>query len=431
MSTAPAALRAKRRRAGMNSTRRLSADFWKFFAAAFFFDLGFGLFFFLFPLYLTDLHCDERTIGHITACLTLGNVAGTLPATMLARRFGLRPLLLFTFCTAPLVSVLRVMFLSPSAQLALAFAAGLALCCWPICFSPVVASLTSAHNRASGFSIVFATGIGMGTCAGILGGFVPEFLHAGKMHVSLIGGMRTVLMFACAIILVGAWPLWKLRLTDQLSQPQRRVRLFHPFLLRFLPPFILWNVVTGSFPAFGAIYLQQVLRIPLGRLGMVFSASQMVQFFAALAAPLLVRRRGLIKGIATAQIATSVFLVLIGVTNIVSAAVVLYLAYNAMQFMCSPGIYHLLMDRIPEEERSTASALQNLCGALCQAGTAAISGSCIVMFGYPPLLVANAASALVSALLFLAIPRMENRPNSPAEPASAAVMEHSAECSQS
>jgi sugar phosphate permease len=122
-----------------------------------------------------------------------------------------------------------------------------------------------------------------------------------------------------------------------------------------------------------------------------------------LAAPLLFGRRGLIKGIALAQVGTAVFLLLIGVTKAAPAAIGFYVAYNAVLYMCTPGIYNLLMNRIPEEERSTASAAQNLSGAICQAATQALTGLCIVQFGYKPVLLADAVFAVGAALLFLGI----------------------------
>src|ERR1700729_3467374 len=73
---------------------RFTRGYWTFYFVAFCMDLGFGLFIFLFNLYLTDLHFDERVIGRILACFTLGNVAGTIPAMILVRRIGLRPLLI-------------------------------------------------------------------------------------------------------------------------------------------------------------------------------------------------------------------------------------------------------------------------------------------------------------------------------------------------
>lgn len=383
--------------------RQFTSEFWTFFAAAFLFDLGFGLFFFLFNLYLTDLHFDERSVGRITACLTLGNVAATIPATMLARRRGLKPLLLFCFVIAPLFSAMRLVAGGEAAQIGVAVATGAALCCWPICYSPTIAALTNEQNRTRGFSIMFATGIGLGTLSGALGGYVPELLHAGKLHTPFAAGIRVVLLFSCGLVVLGAWPIWKLRLVQRLPPRDGRGRLFHPFLRRFLPPFLLWNVVTGSFPAFGAIYLQQVLKIPLGKIGLVYAASQLMEFVAVLASPFLFRRAGLAIGIAISLIGTGTALALIGIARGAPVAVSLYIAYNAMMYMCEPGIYNLLMDNVPEEERSTASAVQNMSGAVCQAATAAITGSFIVRFGYGPVLFSNAAVAGSAALLFLAL----------------------------
>jgi len=383
--------------------RQFGSEYWTFFAAAFLFDLGFGLFFFLFNLYLTDLHFDERAVGRITACLTLGNVAGTIPATILARRFGLRPLLLLCFVCAPIFSAVRLVASGESGQIVIALVTGAVLCCWPICFSPTIAALTNDRNRTRGFSIMFATGIGVGTLSGAMGGYVPELLHEGRLHTPVVAGIGIVLLIACGLVVMGAWPILKLRLTQRLPPRGHRSRVFHPFLRRFLPPFLLWNVVTGSFPAFGAIYLQQVLKISLGRIGLVFSASQLMEFVAVIASPALIRRAGLTRGIAISLFGTAIALAMIGITRQATVAVGLYVVYYALMFMCEPGIYNLLMDRIPEEERSTASAVQNLSGALCQAATAAATGSCIVRFGYGAVLFSNAVAAVSAALLFLAL----------------------------
>jgi sugar phosphate permease len=78
--------------------------------------------------------------------------------------------------------------------------------------------------------------------------------------------------------------------------------------------------------------------------------------------------------------------------------------------MTGPGIYSFLMDHIPDEERSTASAIQNMSGAICQAATAAITGSCIVRFGYANMLLGNAGFAIAaSALTFLLLGHTDRR----------------------
>jgi MFS family permease len=380
-------------------------DFWRFFAAAFFFDFGFGLFFFLFNLYLTDLHFNERIIGQILASLTMGNVVGTIPAMIIVRRCGFRRPLLISFLGAPLICALRVFTVWPPAQVGLAFLTGLALCFWPICFSPAVAKFTNEHNRASGFSIVFATGIGMGSLAGLAGGYLPQLLQTHGEQSPLVGGIRAVLLCACGVVMFGAWPIARLARGAEPAGLPGGFRLFHPFLKRFLPPFILWNVVTGSFSIFGAVYLQKVLGLPLSRVGTIFSLSQLLQFGAVLSTPLLYRRLGTLRGVSLAQAMTAAFLLLLCSTRIVPASIVYFLAFNGAQWLCGPGIYRYLMEHVPEGERSTASAVQNISGALCQAGTAALTGSCIVQFGYPAVIAGNAVIALLAALLFLDLPR--------------------------
>ena len=140
----------------------LSRQFWIFFVAAFFFDFGISLYFFLFNLFLLNLRFDERMMGLVTGALTLGNVVGTVPVGFLARRFGLQKLLLFCFIALPLISICRTTVASMPAHIGLAFIAGMVLSCWPVCFAPAVASLTTESNRVFAFSIVFATGIGTG-----------------------------------------------------------------------------------------------------------------------------------------------------------------------------------------------------------------------------------------------------------------------------
>ena len=366
-------------------------------------DFGFGLFFFLFNLYLTDLHFNERFIGQTMACLTLGNVAGTIPALVFARHHGLRPLLIVTFLCAPLFCAMRLFFLQTPAQLTTAFLAGAALSGWPICFSPVIAKLTNDGNRAFGFSIAFATGIGLGTVAGVAGGYIPQLLHTIMAGVSLVGGIRIVLLSSCMIVLLGLFPLAYLQVDHQPAVTAARIRIAPPFLLRFLPGFVLWNAATGSFAMFGAVYLQNRLAVPLGRLGAVFSASELMQFGAVLVAPLLLGKMGIHKGIAVAQFGTGLLLVLIAMTRSATLGICFYVLYFAVQYMCEPAIYKLLMDAIPEQERSTASAVQNMSGAACQAAATAITGYSIVRFGYGAVLLTNAGIAAAAALVFASL----------------------------
>jgi hypothetical protein len=307
------------------------------------------------------------------------------------------------FVCNPLAAAARVFALNQSWQLVLSFTQGATLSAWPIAFAPTVAGLTTDENRSAGFSIVFATGIGMGTLAGLAGGWIPRMLLARGLVRSESAAMQCVLLGACAVVMCGVWPVQQLRLNERLNAAAPRARLVHPFLYRFLPPFLLWTAATASFPVFGAIWLHKSLGFDLGRVGTVFSASQLSQCAAVLASPLLFRVTGLTRGVAAAQLGNALIAVCLGLAGGIRVSVLFYLLYSAGLFMCGPGIYNLLMNRVPEAERSTASAVQNACGAVCQAASASLTGFIIVHNGYRAVLAGNGLVALCGGLFFLAL----------------------------
>ncbi len=391
------------------TTEALGRQFWIFFTAALFFDIGIGLFFFLFNLFLLNMHFDERSMGMISATLTVGNIVGTIPVDVLARRFGTQKLLLFCFIWAPMVSICRAMTPSMPAQIVLAFLAGVALSSWPVCFAPTIASLTKESNRVFAFSIAFATGIGAGTLAGVAGGFLPRLLQRTHTVGHASDGMRLVLIGAALLAMIGAWPISILKLGTPERTKSRKSPIFHPYLRRFLPAFAVWSIVTGSFIPFAPVFFQKKLGMPLEHVGEIFSASQLAQFCAVLIAPLLYRRVGSIMGIVCAQVLSGVLIVALGCGHSGTLAVVLYLAYTAVQFTAGPGFYGTLMSQVPEADRSSASAVQNIVGALSQAGSAAMTGMAIVRFGYGFVFNANGILAGFAAILAFTFWASSNR----------------------
>lgn len=379
------------------SVETLSRQFWLFFIAAFFFDFGIALFFFLFNLFLVNQHFNERAIGMIMSALTFGNVAATIPSGMLARRFGLQKLLLFTFLATPLIFICRTSVQSMSAQMVLAFLGGVALSSWPVCFAPTIAKLTTEKNRVLAFGISLATGIGTGAVAGLAGGWIPDLLRSEHLSASTVSGMRFVLIGASLFVVCGVWPILHLRLGAPERAERRSPLTFHPYLLRFLPVFAVWSLVTGVFVPFAPIFFNKQLGLPLESVGAIFSAAQMVQAFVVLGTPVLFRKVGVMAGIICAQIIACAAIVALYFGHTSQFLIGAYLVFTAAQFGATPGFYSLIMSRVPNAERSSASAIQNLTGSLVQAGSAAFTGWLIVRHGYSSVFAVNAVLSLVAA----------------------------------
>ncbi|AXC11255.1 permease [Acidisarcina polymorpha] len=391
--------------------RNLSRSFWIFFAAAFFFDAGFSVYFFLFNLYLLDFHFNERAIGLIGGAMTLGSVVGTLPAGMFAHKYGIGPLLVLCFLLAPFLNALRVLLMWQTAQIGLAFLSGLAMSSWGVCFLPAVARSTTEKNRPSAFSLIFSVSIGTSALGGVVCGYLPQWLKRIGLPMQAFEVKRLILLGSCGVAILGLIFVLRLPLPRQLDQSTTsqtgsfhrgwlsRLRV-HPFLLTFLPAMALWSGVIAAFSPFANVYLSRDLHIPMSRIGLIFSTTQVVQLCLGLLTPFVFRKLGLVKGIIATQIATALALASLSIAVDARVAVALYLGFSAAQWMSSPGLYNLLMNRTPDSGRSNAAAMTLFCNALAASAATAGAGILFTRFGYPRVLQAIAALALVVAAMF-------------------------------
>ncbi len=398
--------------------KSLSRGYWIFFSAAFFFDAGFAIYFFLFNLYLLDKGFNERAMGWIGGALTLGSLFGTLPVGAWTQRVGLRSTLTALFVAAPAVNAMRALWIWEPAQIGLAFLAGLVMSGWGVCYLPAVARLTTEKNRTSAFSLLFSASVGASMLGGIVSGYLREWLGMVGIAMQAAEVKRVILLFSCAIAFLGLLPVMRLRLPEQTQEgtdaaPSSRwtwLRAWklNPFLLRFLPLMALWSAFLAAFNPFANVYLSRHLHIQMTQIGLIFSTVQVIQLCMGLLTPIVFRLLGLVRGITTTQIIAAVVLgVMAGVTN-GRLAVALYLTFSAAQWMGSPGLSNLLMNETPDAERSAAAAMTLFSNALLGSAATAGAGILFTRFGYPPVLLLLAAVALTIALLFrflLASPR--------------------------
>ena len=386
----------------------MGRGYWVFFTAAFFFDAGFSIYFFLFNLFLLDCGFNERAMGWIGGSLTLGSLIGTLPAGWLARRIGVRPLLAALFIAAPVLNSLRAFWIWEPAQIALAFLAGIAMSAWGVCFLPAVARLTTEKNRTAGFSLIFSVSVGTGILGGIICGYLQHWLGMAGIAMQAADVKRLILLASCAIALVGIVPVLRLRMpveqSEENGEPEQQrwwcEWKMNPFLLRFLPCMALWSAILAAFSPFANVYLTHDLHIPMTSIGLIFSVVQAIQLCMGLVTPFLFRILGLLNGIAATQIVAAAVLACLASATTGSGAIVLYLVFSAAQWMCSPGLYNLLMNETPDAGRSQAAAMTMFSNALCSSLATALAGVLFTRFGYPPVLLGLGAVAVAVAILF-------------------------------
>jgi MFS family permease len=379
-----------------------AGQFWIFFSAAMLFNLGFSVFFFLFNLYLLGLGRDERSLGLIGSCMAFGSLCGTIPAGLLAQRFGLRTTYIGGITLAVTVCALRVCFVGTSPQLALAVLSGFALCTWAVCLSPAVAALTTPRQRPFAFSLMFASGIGDAGLGSLAAGYLPGwFAHIVRGHsLSATQSERAVLLCGCTIAAFALLPISRIRFANATVSTTRFVVPTGSFLYRYLPAMAAWSLVTGAFPPFASMYFVKHLGLSIPQMSSIFSLSQLIQFVAILAAPILLRRMKLTTGVAATQLLTAIALVSLAAAHTEQHAAWLYWIYMAAQYSNEPGIYSVLMDAVPPDQRSAASSLTFFVSSGVAILSSSIVGISIVHFGYPAVLYTIGLFAVVAAILF-------------------------------
>ena len=374
-------------------TNSLGSQFWIFLAAAVVFNFGLFIFVLLYNLFLVDLGFREDFLGLVNGAARVGGVVGTIPAAFLAQRYGLRNCLVATIASTAAIEVARAVIGARLPLAGLAFVSGCIFSLWAVILAPTIAGTVDARRRPTAFSFFFACMFATGIVGNWLGGRLPIWMH----------GKQPVLLLAAAMAAVAVLPALRLKPAAAIAGGARehpsRVYPRGGFLLRFLGPFALWHLATGSFNPFNNVYFAR-LGFPVQQIGNIFSGSQLVQVGAVLMAPLVIRRAGLLTGIVLMMAATALALGGLATQASGAAAILAYVAYMAFQWMSEPGLNSLLMNRVDERERSGASALTFLVAFGAQALAAFGAGELLTRFGYGAVLAGAAALAGVAALMF-------------------------------
>lgn len=384
-----------------------SRGFWTYFVAVFCFDAGYGVFFFLFNLYLLDLGFSERLMGWVGGAMTIGSVLAMMPVGWLSKRIGVKPLIITCFLASPVFNGLRAVYIWWPAQIALALLAGATMSAGTVCYLPAVARFTTDKNRTAAFTLIISASLGTSAFGGIICGYLPTWVRSAGVSMHPASLKRIILLVSCAVVSLGLLPLLRLRFPEPTAEPSTEssspisLRRWKPspFLLRFLPLMGLWAAVIASFSPFGSVYLSSVLHMQISQIGLVFSGIQIVQLCMGALAPIVFRWLGLVNGIVAVQVGAGIMLCALAIAHDVRFAVTAYLIVSALQWMSSPGLYDLVMRKTPDSERNTASAATLLWSSIAGSIATTCCGILFARFGYPRVLFGIAALSLTVAVL--------------------------------
>jgi predicted MFS family arabinose efflux permease len=313
---------------------------------------------------------------------------------MLLQRIPAGRLIASGFAAMSALSCVRAVAGGREVLLVCAFLAGAALSLFMVSFPPVIAGMAREDKRSWAYGVFFASGIAIGIVGGVLGGRLAGWIGGGVYTPN-----QSALLTGSGLMAAAALPMWGLGVARPVRERvQALPRSSHVW--RFAGAIALWNLATGAFNPFFNTYFARQAGASVSQIGSVFSISQFAQAAAMLASAAVLRRTGLVRGIALMQTATALALMALGAASRLPEAAVLYVVYMTFQWMSEPGMYAVLMAPLRPHEMSSAAGLNSAVTLAGQLTAASAGGYVIVASGYPALLGSAGVVGAAAGMLF-------------------------------
>lgn len=373
--------------------------YWTFLFAENLYDIGLYIFVLLYNLYLLDLGYREDFLGWVASAMSAGGIAACLPAAGIVKKLGLKRTVIGGSAGVAMLCILRTAALGGPWLIGTAFVAGALSAVWAVSLVPMVAALTTDRNRALGYSIWSGWGIGLGVIMGVVAGSMIGWIRKSHWVASDLSARQIALLIGSGTALLS--PLLLIRLPfGRTENPAAKVFPRNLFVKRYLLACAVWNLGIGAFNPFFTAYFSRQLHMTVQRIGFVYSTTQFLELAALLAAPIVMRRYGIVPGISMMQASAALLLALLATGPPALAASAVYAMFGAAQVMSEPATFTLLMSRVEADQRAGASSLNFLVTSISQAASSAVAGISIVHFGYRPLLIFASITTAFAAWLF-------------------------------
>jgi len=348
---------------------------------------GQGVFAVLFNLYLVDGGFQESFVGRAVSFNALGVALACLPAGLLADRWGRTRCLVLGAVIDGSAQVIRCTVLVPQAVLAASFIAGVGQAMLAITAAPFITEHSTPRERTHLFSAYFASVLFAGVGGSLIGGWIPNAVHALPFAhgVARLLRYRIALIVGSGLVLSAALPLASILRVAETRSRAHEVRTSRSQLRLLLPTAVnslLMGSGAGLVIPFMNLYFARRFACSSAQIGSFFSAAQVVTAVAALAGPSIARRFGKLRTAVASQLLSLPFLVTLGAESHLEIAVAAFLVRATLMQASTPLVNAFVMEVLPPELRARSTSLNNMVWNIGWALTSTFAGLLIERFGY-------------------------------------------------
>ena len=380
--------------------RLFSRDARLYLTGSFFLSIGFGVYQLLLNLYFRELGFGETLIGSVLSWQSLGAMLIAIPAAIVMSRASLKRSLVLSTPLAVVGYALLALITRPAFLLPASLFAGMATTIYRVAGAPFFMRHSSPVERGYLFSMNFAVATLAGVVGSLGGGVLPGlfavFVGSGPLayRLALLTG---ALVAACAIV-----PFLLVRERERTEEtpfrwPDREQR---GLLLKLCIPGFIVGAGAGLIIPFLNLYFKSVFHAPTSAIGAYFTALQVAMTAGILLGPVLARKFGMIRTIVLTQLASMPFMLAMGFTRSLPAAVGCFLFRGALMNMGQPISTHYAMERVKPEAHTVTNSFLMLAWTSSWTFAAVAGGATIERFGFRLSFILAVGLYLVSTILY-------------------------------
>lgn len=340
-------------------TWRFSPQVWLYLTTSFSFGLAQAFLALFLNFYLRALGLGPEWQGIMNALPALTLVFLSLPAVALARRISNAHTIKIGVALSLLGTLILALAGGPLGVVTGALVQGAGAALLTVAGSPFMANNSDEKSRVTLFSVQSALMTGAGFVGNMIGGRVPEaYALVTATEPGGLGALRTALLVATALQLLGLLPALKLKPSGKTSQTGRSFAVRDKrAMFRLIFPNLLVGLGAGATIPFLNVFIEGKFQINYASLGQLFAWASLATAATALLQPLLVRRLGQLQVVLLVQASSLPFLALLGFAPQLWMVTLALFTRGALMNAAGPVYGAYAMSSLEENDRPMYSAL--------------------------------------------------------------------------
>jgi len=358
-----------------------------------------------FNIYMLERGITREYLGIINSLPSLTGLLLGIPFGRLSDRIGRRRAIIIGIALSSLAFFGQVTFKQPALILLMSALTGIFNMFTIVSVSPLMMKLSDLNNR----TLLFSLNYGLQTMAGAVGSLFAGQLPALFGNILHVGPTNAVAYQAVLIttVLLGTTALIPISMMKEPQTPQTPsetdLRTTSPksgltrLTVKLAAPNFLIGIGAAILIPYMNVFFKDRFQISDSLLGLLFSLSSLFIGVGSLIGPRLTTRLGgKIRTVAFTQLASVVFMLMIGFIPSLWVAGFAFLMRAALMNMSAPLYSAFCMEQTPERQQGFVSSVLNVAWQVGWSAGPYLSGLVQVRYGFAPLFVTTTVLYLLA-----------------------------------